>query len=98
MNDKIISFCEILNNVGVTEPDELIKFMLRTYKTYKYMNENNISYDDQYNSDDIFNIMKKYVEPELGYFQGDRSLFYNLFKVGQDIDIVEFTNYIELTT
>lgn len=94
MKDKITSFCEILNDIGVVESNELITLILRVHKTCKYINKNDICIDSENIIEEIFNIMKEKVEPELGYFKGDRNLFYNLFKIGKDIDIIEFINYI----
>jgi hypothetical protein len=94
MKDKIISFCEVLNDIGVLDADELTKIMLKVHKTHKYMTKNNIKVNDGCDIEETFNIMKQYVEPEIGYFKGDKNLFYNLFKIGQDIDIIEFIKYI----
>lgn len=94
MKDKIISFCEVLNDIGVIDSDEMMKSMLGVKKTYKYIHKNNTSVNGEYDIEETFNIMKKYIEPELGYFKGDKNLFYNLFKIGQDIDVIEFINYV----
>jgi Type I restriction modification DNA specificity domain/N-6 DNA Methylase len=94
MKDKIISFCEVLNNIGVIDSDEMMKSMLGVKKTYKYIYKNNTSVNGECDIEETFNVMKKYIEPELGYFKGDKNLFYNLFKIGQDIDVIEFINYV----
>ena len=93
MRDKIISFCEVLSNIGVVDQDELTKFMLIVYKTNKYINEKKDN-NNELDIEGIFNIMKEHIEPELGYFKGDKNLFYKLFKIGQKIDIIEFVNHI----
>ena len=83
------NFINILKERQLTYEEEYTREFLRVKLTNKYIQNNNIQINNKVN---LFNIMKEQTNLKLGYFPGDDDLFYSLYNLGKDIDLLEFIN------
>jgi hypothetical protein len=93
--NKYKKFISILKERQLSHEEEFIREFLRVKLTSTYIYNKNIQIDDKSN---LFSIMKEVTNIKLGYFPGDDDLFYFLFNIGKDIDLIEFIeeNYTNL--
>lgn len=92
MNSKIQLFCETLYQRDLISKEQITREILRVKKTKMYIEkEENDKSKIERNPDKLFDKMKEKIEVDkLGYFPGDRDLFFKLYELGKDIDILEF--------
>jgi len=93
MDKKFEIFWNYLYQRDITGKEQIIKEALRVVRTKKYLENNQISLTKiRKDPENLFQIMKDDVESEnLGYFPGDRDFFAQLFDMGRDFDILDFT-------
>jgi len=89
------NFISILKSRQLSYEEEYTREFIRIKLTSKYIRDNNIQIDDKIS---LFDIMKEVTNIKLGYFPGDDDLFYSLFNIGENIELVEFIeqNYSNL--
>lgn len=93
LNNTIELFWNYLYQRDLTSKDQIVKEALRVIRTKNYLEENQISPTKiKKDPEKLFQIMKDNIESEnLGYFPGDRDFFAQLFELGKDFDILDFT-------
>jgi hypothetical protein len=78
----------ILYQRQISSREQLLNEMLRVKMTLRNLEENsNIAK----NKENLFQLMKKTTEDELGFFPADRDDFMDIFKALKDIDLIDFT-------
>ncbi len=78
----------VLYQRQLTSREQLLKEMLRVKMTLHKLEENiNIHLDKE----NLFQLMKKTTEEELGFFPADRDDFYDIFEALKEIDLISFT-------
>ena len=93
MDNKYEIFWNYLYRRDITDKEQIIKEALRVIRTKKYLGNNQIDLTKiRKDPENLFQIMKDDIESEnLGYFPGDRDFFAQLFDMGKDFDILDFT-------
>jgi len=93
MDKKFEIFWNYLYQRDITGKEQIIKEALRVIRSKKYLENNQITSTKIRKDPEIFfRIMKENIESEgLGYFPGDRDFFTQLFELGKDFNILDFT-------
>jgi len=93
MDKKFEIFWNYLYQRDLTSKDQIVKEALRVIRTKNYLEENQIPPTKiRKDPENLFQIMKENIESEsLGYFPGDRDFFAQLFDMGKDFNILDFT-------
>jgi hypothetical protein len=93
MDKKYEIFWNYLYQRDVTDKEQIITEALRIARTKKYLENNQIDLVKiRKNPENLFQIMKDDIESQnLGYFPGDRDFFAQLFDMGKDFDLLDFT-------
>ncbi len=86
-------FWNYLYQRDITESEQIVKEALRIVKTKKYIQNNRMNLDEILkNTEKLFQIMKENIKSDvLGYFPGDRDFFFELFDMGKELNILDFT-------
>jgi len=89
VNPSIDIFINSFAVRGIASREQLLNEMLRVKLTARAIKSQEKSIQDR---EQIFEIMKHSTESTiLGYFPGDRDFFSSIYKVAQEIDLIEFT-------
>lgn len=89
MNTSIDIFINLFAIRGITSREQLLNEMLRVKFTEKVIKAQKISLLDE---EQLFELMKQFTENTiLGYFPGDREFFFSIYKVAENLDLIEFT-------
>jgi len=93
MDKKFEIFWNYLYQRDIANKEQIIKEALRIVRTKKYLENNQIVLAKiRKDPEKLFQVMKNDIESEnLGYFPGDRDFFAQLFDMGKDFDILDFT-------
>jgi restriction endonuclease S subunit len=86
-------FWNYLYQRDITENEQIIKEALRVIKTKKYIQNNKMHLEKTLQDpENLFQVMKENIKNDvIGYFPGDRDLFFELFEMGKDFNILDFT-------
>jgi hypothetical protein len=89
VNPSIDIFINSFAMRGITSREQLLNEMLRVKLTARAVKSQKKSLQD---GEQLFELMKHSTESTiLGYFPGDRDFFSSIYKVAQEIDLIEFT-------
>lgn len=89
MNPSIDIFINSFAMRGITSREQLLNEMLRVKLTARAVKSQKKSLKDV---EQLFELMKHSTESTiLGYFPGDRDFFSSIYKVAQEIDLIEYT-------
>jgi hypothetical protein len=93
MDKNFELFWNYLYQRDLTDKDQIVKEALRVIRTKKYIENNQMAPTKiRKDPENLFQIMKDDIESEnLGYFPGDRDFFFQLFELGKDFNILDFT-------
>ncbi|WP_259424798.1 restriction endonuclease subunit S [Bacillus velezensis] len=89
IENKIGVFWDILFKRDIFESKQLMREIVRVKLTKKYL-DNNTKVRKLSDQEFLYKAMTEATEEILGYFPGNRELFYSLYNTGNDIDLVEF--------
>ncbi len=90
MNPNIDFALNTFYQRGITSREKLLTEILRVKRTLAIVNSksNDKALDDK---EQLFQLMKKNTEEELGFFPGDRDFFIKIFEICRDVDLIEYT-------
>lgn len=75
----------------ISSRDQLLREAIRVVQTRKTLELQGSTPEVALEPEKLFQWMKQHIgERELGHFPGDRDLFYRLYQVGKDIDLLEY--------
>jgi len=79
----------LLHDVGTR--DQLLREAVRVAQTRKFLETQEAAPTSILEPEQLFQWMKHYAgEREFGHFPGDRDLFYRLYQVGKDMDLLDY--------
>lgn len=89
MNPSIDIFINSFAMRGITSREQLLNEMLRVKLTARAVKSQETASRD---GEQLFELMKNSTESTiLGYFPGDRDFFLSVYKIAQEIDLIEYT-------
>jgi hypothetical protein len=93
MDKQYEIFWNYLYQRDISESEQIVKEALRIIRTKKYIQHNKMHLEKILEDPEkLFQIMKENTKDDvLGYFPGDRDLFFELFEMGKDFNILDFT-------
>lgn len=92
MQKNVEKFWNTFYEKGFTKKDELLREMIRIKLTKLYLQNNDLPIKEvSEDADKLYKIMKSASEENIGYFPGDRVFFQEIFKLGKEIDLLDFT-------
>ncbi|CAM4018215.1 restriction endonuclease subunit S [Cohnella lubricantis] len=75
----------------ISSRDQLLREAVRVVQTRKTLELQGSMHEAALEPEKLFQMMKQHIgERELGHFPGDRDLFYRLYQVGKDIDLLDY--------
>lgn len=79
----------LLHDIGTR--DQLLREAVRVVQTRKSLELQGAAHPSILEPEMLFQYMKQYAgEHEFGHFPGDRELFYRLYQVGKDMDLLDY--------
>ncbi|OEF97529.1 restriction endonuclease subunit S [Desulfuribacillus alkaliarsenatis] len=95
MESRIKEFLQLLSSRGIEEFDVILNEMLRIKITERKLKQQGRLISATITTrEEIFSSMKTLTEKEFGYFPGDRDLFFELYSLGDGLDLFSFTKYL----
>ena len=88
MDRPIVRFWNLLSVRGILNKKDLLREMVRIHKTRA-----SLVHHEGFDKSPVqlFQYMKQFIDGgSLGYFPGDQDLFYKLYEIGKDVNLVDF--------
>jgi type I restriction enzyme M protein len=94
MDKQYEIFWNYLYQRDITGSEQIAKEALRIVQTKKYIQHDKMHLEKILEDPEkLFQVMKENTKSDvLGYFPGDRDLFFELFEMGKDFNILDFTH------